>query len=377
MITRKMFHLSTAVVGMLLLFFSVPLTAQDNSLKPTVNHAVTSGISAPLRDLAKLPRAPQYGFHEANPVDRIPMRPGASVVDRVEQNTAGSSANYSVGINVLGLGNGFPNFTMRVAPPDTDMAVGDTQLIEYVNLSWEVFDKSGNPLIGPFDGNSLWASGIPGTLCALQDSGDPIVKWDRVVHRWLLFQNVFVSPYAICIAISTSADATGTYYVYQFSIPGNGFPDYQKIGIWPTGYFQANNNFGVNKSGYVGSQICAYNRVKLLTGDASAEQQCVQLNENDYSLLPEMWIRQPLRPQARMSSLSAAWDVWTPLICPCTPTMLISRLRRIRSLPATIIPNCYPLPALPLPVIPSCKPGAAIAFPRKAFPTSSTHWAIA
>ena len=286
MITRKMFHLSTAVVGMLALFFSVPLTAQDNSLKPTVNHAVASGISAPLRDLAKLPRAPQYGFHEANPVDRIPMRPGASVVDRVEQNTAGSSANYSVGINVLGLGNGFPNFTMRVAPPDTDMAVGDTQLIEYVNLSWEVFDKSGNPLIGPFDGNSLWASGIPGTLCANNDSGDPIVKWDRVAHRWLLFQNVFVSPYAICIAISTSADATGTYYVHQFSIPGNGFPDYQKIGVWPTGYFQANNNFGVNKSGYVGSQICAYNRVKLLAGDASAEQQCVQLNANDYSLLP-------------------------------------------------------------------------------------------
>jgi hypothetical protein len=284
--TRKIFHLSTIVVGMLALFFSLPITAQDNSPQLTVNHAVASGISAPLRDLAKLPRAPQYGFHEANPVDRIPMRPAASVVDRVEQNTAGSSANYLIGINVLGLGNGFPGFTMRVAPPDTDMAVGDTQIIEYVNLSWEVFDKSGNPLIGPFDGNSLWASGIPGSLCALHDSGDPIVQWDRVAHRWLLFQNVFVSPYAMCIAVSTSADATGNYYVYQFSVPGNGFPDYHKIGVWPTGYFQANNNFGVNKSGFVGSQICAYNRVKLLAGDASAEQQCVQLSLNDYSLLP-------------------------------------------------------------------------------------------
>jgi hypothetical protein len=118
------------------------------------------------------------------------------------------------------------------------MAVGDTQIIEYVNISWAVFDKSGNPLIGAFDGNSLWASGIPGSLCALYNSGDPIVQWDRVAHRWLLFQNVFVSPYAMCIAISTSADATGNYYVYQFSVPGNGFPDYHKIGVWPTGYFQ-------------------------------------------------------------------------------------------------------------------------------------------
>src|ERR1035441_9713052 len=111
MMTRKIFHLSMPVVGMLALFFSAPLTAQDNSSKPTVNHAVASGISAPLRDLAKLPRAPQYGFHEANPVHRIPMRPAGPVVDRVEQKTAGGSANYSIGINVLGIGNGFPNYT--------------------------------------------------------------------------------------------------------------------------------------------------------------------------------------------------------------------------------------------------------------------------
>src|ERR1039458_3611231 len=115
--TRKIFHLSTIVVGILALFFSVALTAQDNSLKPTVNHAVASGISAPLRDLAKLPRAPQYGFHEANPVHRIAKRPAASVIDRVEQKTAGSSANYTIGINVLGIGNGFPGYNIGVAPP--------------------------------------------------------------------------------------------------------------------------------------------------------------------------------------------------------------------------------------------------------------------
>ena len=284
--TRKIFHLSTTVVGMLALFFSVPVTAQNNSLKPTVNHAVASGISAPLRDLAKLPRAPHYGFHEANPAHRIPRRPAASVVDRVEQKTAGGSANYSIGMNFLGVGNGFPGYTVPDAPPDTNLAVGDTQIVEWVNVSWEVFDKSGNTVLGPIDGNALWESGIPGTLCANNDSGDPIAQWDKVAHRWLLFQNVFVSPYAVCIAISTSADATGTYNVYQFSVPGNGFPDYPKIGVWPTGYFQANNNFGPSGQSFVGSQVCAYNSAKLLTGDATAEQQCVQLTSNDFGLLP-------------------------------------------------------------------------------------------
>ena len=34
MMARKIFHLSTLLVGMLMLFSSVPLTAQDNSSKP-------------------------------------------------------------------------------------------------------------------------------------------------------------------------------------------------------------------------------------------------------------------------------------------------------------------------------------------------------
>src|ERR1035437_2232825 len=287
MISRKIFHLSTTVVGMLLLFASVPLTAQYNSPKPIVNHAVASGISAPLRDLAKLPARPQYGFHEANPVRRIPRRPAASLVDRVEQHSSAVPVNYSIGINVLGLGNGFPNYTIGFAPPDTNMAVGDTQLVEYVNTSWAVFDKSGNALTGAPDGNSLWVSGLPpGSLCGTYDSGDPVVQWDRVEHRWLLFQNVFVSPYAVCVAISDTNDATGTWHVWQFSVPANGFPDYPKIGIWPTGYFQAQNNFGPNDGSFLGPQVCAYDRTAMLAGAPSPTQICFQLTASEDGLLP-------------------------------------------------------------------------------------------
>ena len=285
-IARKIFHASTTVVGMLLLLFSVLLTAQDNSSKPIVNHAVASGVSAPLRTLAKLRAKPQYGFHEANPVHRVPKRPAASLVDPVEQNRTAGPVNYSIGTNVLGIGNGFPNYSIGFAPPDTNMAVGDTQIIEWVNVSYAVFDKSGNALTVAIDGTALWESGIPGSLCALNNSGDPIAQWDRVAHRWLLFQNVFVSPYAVCIAVSTSSDALGTYNVYQFGVPGNGFPDYPKWGIWPTGYFQAQNNFGPGGNGFVGPQICAYNSAKLLVGDSTAEQQCVQFALGEDSLLP-------------------------------------------------------------------------------------------
>ena len=102
---------------------------------------------------------------------------------------------------------------------------------------------------------------------------------------------MFVSPYAVCIAVSTSPDANGTYNVYQFPVPGNGFPDYPKIGIWSSGgasdgYFQAMNNFGPGGSGFRGPQICGYHRTKLLAGDPTAEQICFQLSASEDSLLP-------------------------------------------------------------------------------------------
>ncbi len=264
-----------------LLLCSLPLAAQDK-----VNHPVAFGISAPLGELAKIPHAPSYGFHEANPVRRIPKRGVGGTVDSAEQNQPyGPEANYSIGANFLGVGNGFPNYSVPDAPPDTNMAVGDTQVVEWVNTSYTVCSKTAPYTCGPaVEGNVLW-SGLAGSpLCATDNDGDIISQWDVNAHRWLLTQNVFSSPYAVCVAISTTNDANGTYYLYQFAIPGNGFPDYPKWGIWPTNYGQSQNNFGTGS--FIGPLACVYNRTKMLTGDPTAEQICHQYTSSEDSLLP-------------------------------------------------------------------------------------------
>ena len=102
---------------------------------------------------------------------------------------------------------------------------------------------------------------------------------------------MFASPYAVCIAVSTSNDANGTYYVYQFPVPGNGFPDYPKMGIWSSGgssdgYFQAVNNFGPGGSGFRRPADLRISQAKMLAGDPSAEQICFQLTSSEDSLLP-------------------------------------------------------------------------------------------
>ncbi|MGH7489591.1 MAG: hypothetical protein ACREMY_28920, partial [bacterium] len=167
------------------------------------------------------------------------------------------------------------------------MAVGDTQIVQWVNVSFTVCQKTSPFTCGPaILGSTLWA-GLPGSpSCKTHNNGDPIAQWDVKAHRWLLTQNVFASPYAVCVAISTTSDANGTYFLYQFPVPGNGFPDYPKWGVWPTDYGQAVNNFGPGGATFLGPQVCVYNRKKMLAGDQTAEQICHQYSNTEDSLLP-------------------------------------------------------------------------------------------
>ncbi len=284
MTRNYMTFIGSSMLALGILFLnSLPLAAQDENT--TIQHAQRFAISTPLRELAKLPQTPQYGFHEANPVRLIPKPPAATVVDTVEQRFAPSTAAYTVGADILGVGNGFPSYSVPDAPPDTTMAVGDTQIVQWVNVSYTVCEKTSPYTCGAaIEGSQLWQN--LGGICSSNNDGDIIAQWDVAAHRWLLSQNVFTGNYGVCVAVSTSADATGSYYLYEFPIVNNGFPDYPKWGVWPTGYFETWNNFGPGGSGFVGPVLCAYNSAKLLAGDQSAEQICHQYTSKEDGLLP-------------------------------------------------------------------------------------------
>ena len=141
------------------------------------------------------------------------------------------------------------------------MAVGDTQVVQWVNVSFTICDKTPGNCSAAIEGNTFWSA--LGGVCFANNDGDPIAQYDRAAHRWILTQNVFASPYKVCVAVSTTSDAMGSYYLYQFPVVSSGFPDYPKWGVWPTGYFETWNNFGPGGSGFVGPVLCAYNSAKL------------------------------------------------------------------------------------------------------------------
>jgi hypothetical protein len=174
---------------------------------------------------------------------------------------------------------------VQVEPPDTNAAVGDTQIVQWVNLCYAVYNKATGALIaGPFAGNHFW-SGFGG-VCQAFNNGDPIIQFDKANHVWVASQNTF-GPFGTCLAVSTTADATGSYNRYFFTQPG--FPDYHKWGLTPHAYYQTQNNFG-NGSAYVGVTVCAYQADALRAGSAKAKRICLVDNSGgtlfDDSFLP-------------------------------------------------------------------------------------------
>src|SRR5439155_8467773 len=76
--------------------------------------------------------------------------------------------------------------------------------------------------------------------------------------------------YAECIAISTSPDPTGTYYLYQFDESSDTFHDYPHIGVWPDGYYMSTNLFPNSALLFsTGAGAWVFEREKMLLGQVA------------------------------------------------------------------------------------------------------------
>ena len=259
-----------------------------------VNEPVQADVSAPLSSYAALPMALSSQAH-------APLKPKAQQLQTAGQ-AAGQPlqsplglAGPSVGLNFQGI-SGDPGSPasincpvksgVQLAPPDTNAAIGDTQIVQWVNICYSVFDKTTGALIaGPFPGNQFWAGF--GGACQLNNNGDPVIQWDKANHVWVASQNTF-GPYMTCIAVSKTADATGAYNRFAFTQPG--FPDYPKWGLTSAAYYQTQNDFGPGGNAYVGVNVCAYDAAALRAGNKRAKQVCILDNSGgtlfDDSMLP-------------------------------------------------------------------------------------------
>ncbi len=251
------------------------LAGQNVEIQKPTHH----DVSPALRDIPSV--APTHANHE-HPVKPLPaLKDGGA--DGALQKVSGPPAPMAPtsGFDGVGTGNGY---TVNSAPPDTNGSVGATQYIQWVNEAFAVFDKNTGAMVGsPKLGNTLWAGF--GNGCASNNDGDPIILWDKISQRWFATQfSVSTTPYLQCIAVSTSADATGTWNRYSYSY-GTGFNDYGKFGVGPDAYYATYNIFN-NGSTFAGAKLCAFNRSAMVAGSAAPLQICSQLSTSFGGVLP-------------------------------------------------------------------------------------------
>ncbi len=70
---------------------------------------------------------------------------------------------------------------------------------------------------------------------------------------------------------------------YRYAFQYSAFDDYPKMGVWPDAYYETFNMF--NGENFIGSEVCAYDRNQMLTGQA-ATQVCFQQGSMVGGLLP-------------------------------------------------------------------------------------------
>jgi len=192
-----------------------------------------------------------------------------------------SRAMATVGQNFAGVSN-----LSGVAPPDTDGDVSDSYYFQMINLSFAIYDKNGNLLMGPFDNQTIWEGFDDGQAYDNANDGDPVVLYDEYADRWLVSQfavNTSNNKFYELVAISTTNDPTGSYYRYAFEFTN--MPDYPKFGIWADGYYLAVNQFA-NAQSWAGGGISVLDRDAMINGDPIATMVFFNLGTSYGSLLP-------------------------------------------------------------------------------------------
>lgn len=196
-----------------------------------------------------------------------------------------TSATVTAGKGWDGVGTTMPGFTMTGEPSDVNLSVGDTQVVQWANSMYAIWDKTGTLQFGPTNGNTPWqGSSIANGRCASDNSGDPIVLYDKQNKRWIFTQfAVATSPYYQCIAVSTGSDARGPYNLYAANFSTN-FNDYPKVGVFDGNYYFSFNLFKSGRT-FSGGDICVLNGASARSGAAS-NFVCTNLGRSYGGILP-------------------------------------------------------------------------------------------
>lgn len=254
----------------LILGFSMHFAfGQNNVTGPIIQYPVYFDVSPPLRDMVKnLPPKADNSWKDGivkNHINFLQKPSGQAPGGLSDPNLQTENGLIITDTTIMNF-NGNTN-TQGVYPPDTHGDVGPNHYFQVVNMHYTIYSKTGTVLLGPLNNSSIF-TGMPNN----SNNGDAVVLYDEQANRWLFSQfsfpnGVYTAPYYQMIAVSQTADPTGSWYRYEYSFTE--LPDYPKFGVWPDAYYMSMNRFSSGSLNWAGSGAVAYNRTLMLAGSPS------------------------------------------------------------------------------------------------------------
>jgi hypothetical protein len=196
--------------------------------------------------------------------------------------------------------NGGNQFSLE--PPDQGLCAGNGFVLETVNDVLAVYNTAGTKLKGPIDLNTFY--GYPAAINRTtgargQFVTDPSCYFDVPTKRWFHVAltlevnphtGAFLGPNHLDLAVSQTADPTGTWNVYRVPVqddgtqntpnhlctlngPGTGFGpclgDYPHIGADANGFYITTNEYAFFGPEFKAAQLYAFSKQALAAGAAT------------------------------------------------------------------------------------------------------------
>jgi len=167
-------------------------------------------------------------------------------------------------------------------PPDVQIAAGPGALVELVNLAGRIWrtGAGGAELVNDFQLSDFFQTGT-------DELTDPRIVYDTVSGRWFA-SLADETTRAVLLAVSASADPTGSWHVYSFSA-GGACPDQPRLGTSDGLVVLAADMFDNCTGSFAtstGAELWAVDKAALLAGGETATSATYGPNPDYSSLTP-------------------------------------------------------------------------------------------
>jgi IPT/TIG domain len=169
-----------------------------------------------------------------------------------------------------------------VTPPDNGLAVGPNHVVEMVNSSGTIWNKSGGPPIKIFDLNSFFL--VPSGY----SFSDPRVLYDQMSQRWFASGVAFVTPSygsLIVIAVSNGSDPTAGWVQYSTDNSSNVTHDQPKFGVSSDKFVISWNDF-LNAQFFQGGSTWIFEKSQMVAGSSTVNGAAIGPDSTHVALVP-------------------------------------------------------------------------------------------